>query len=65
MGKHATDLNKAVFLIHLFYVHQAEAARRAELAKSIAINIKNAAADIQIRYDKKGFFLFTIQKQIE
>ena len=46
MGKHATDLDKAVFLTHLLYVHQAEAARRAVLAKQTAIDIKNAAANV-------------------
>ncbi len=54
MGKHATDLDKAVFLTHLLYVHQAEAARRAGLAKSIATDIKNKAADVQIWYDEEG-----------
>jgi hypothetical protein len=48
MGKHATDVNKAVFLTHLLYVHQAEAARRVGLAKSTATDIKNAATDVQI-----------------
>jgi hypothetical protein len=46
MGKHATDIDKAVFLTHLLYVHQAEAARRAGLAKSTITDIKNAAADV-------------------
>jgi hypothetical protein len=47
-GKHATDVDKAVFLTHLLYVHQAKAATRAGLAKSTATSIKNAAADVQV-----------------
>ena len=54
MGKHATNVNKAVFLTYLLYVYQAKAARRAGLAKLTAIDIKNAAANVQIRYDKEG-----------
>ena len=54
MGKHATDVDKAVFLTHLLYVYQAEAARRAGLAKSTATDIKNAVANMQIRYNKEG-----------
>jgi hypothetical protein len=48
MGKHATDVGKAVFLTRLLYVHQAKAATRAGLAKSTATSIKNAAADVQV-----------------
>ena len=65
MGKHATNVDKAVFLTHLLYVHQAEAARRAGLAKSTATDIKNAAADFQIRCDEQGLPLPTIQEQVE
>jgi hypothetical protein len=54
MGKHATDLDKAVFLTHLLYVYQAEAARRAGLAKQTATDIKNAAGDVLIRYHDEG-----------
>jgi hypothetical protein len=57
MGKHATDVDKAVFLTHLLYVYQAKAARRVGLAKSTAIDIKNAAANVQIRYNKEGLNL--------
>jgi hypothetical protein len=48
MGKHATDVDKTIFLTHLLYVHQAKAARRAGLVKSTATDIKNAAADMQV-----------------
>jgi len=62
MGKHATDVDKAIFLTLLLYVHQAEATRRAGLAKSTATDIKNAAANVQIRYAEKGLLLPTIQE---
>jgi hypothetical protein len=65
MGKHATDIDKAVFLTHLLYVHQAEAARRAGLAKSTTTDIKNAAANVQIRYNEQGLPPPTIQEQVE
>jgi hypothetical protein len=44
----------------LLYVHQAEAARRAGLAKSTATDIKNAAADVQIRYAEQDLLPPTI-----
>jgi len=65
MGKHATDVDKAVFLTHLLYVHQAKAARRAGLAKSTATDIKNASAEVQIQYNEKGLPPPTIQEQVE
>ena len=65
MGKHATDVDKAVFLTHLLYIHQAEAARRAGLAKSTAIDIKNATADVEIRCAEQGLPPPTIQEQVE
>jgi hypothetical protein len=46
MGKHASDLDKAVFLTHLYYVHIAKATRRADLTKLTITDIKNASADI-------------------
>lgn len=49
MGKHATNVDKAVFLTHLLYVYQAEAACKARLAKQTATDIKNAAANVQIK----------------
>jgi hypothetical protein len=65
MGKHASDLDKAVFLTHLYYVHTAKAARRAGLAKSTVTDIKNASAGIQIQHDKEGLPPPTIQEQVE
>jgi len=65
MGKHATDVDKAIFLTHLLYVHQAKATRNAGLAKQTATDIKNAAADVQIRYAEQGLPPPTIQEQVE
>jgi hypothetical protein len=52
MGKHTTNIDKAIFLTHLLYVYQAKAARNTGLTKQTATDIKNAAADVQIRYTK-------------
>ena len=46
MGKYASDINKAVFLVHLQYFHQAEAARRARLSSSIANDVKFRAGEV-------------------
>jgi hypothetical protein len=51
MGKHATIIDKVV-LTHLLYIHQAKAARKAGLAKSTVIDIKNLAINFQIRYNE-------------
>jgi hypothetical protein len=48
MGKHASDLQKVAFLVHLEYVSQAEAARRAGLPKQTATDLKNRAAELEI-----------------
>ena len=50
MGPHTTDIEKAVFLVHLQYVYLAEAARRAGLPKSTATNIKNRVAELEIEH---------------
>jgi hypothetical protein len=39
MGKHSLDLQKVAFLVHLEYVHLAEAARRAGIAKQTATDL--------------------------
>jgi hypothetical protein len=65
MGKHATNINKAIFLTHLLYIHHAEAVWRANLPKQTAIDIKNAAAKVQIRYNEEGLPPPTIREQVE
>jgi len=50
MSKHASDIDKAAFLVHLQYVHQAEAARRAGLPKQTATDLKNHSAALQIEH---------------
>ena len=54
MGKHASDIQKAVFLTHLQYVHQAEAARRAGLPKQTATDLKNRVGALMIKHDEQG-----------
>jgi hypothetical protein len=58
-------MDKAVFLTHLLYVHQAEAVRKAGLAKQTVTNIKNAITDVQIRYYEEGLPEPSIQEQVE
>jgi hypothetical protein len=50
IGKHASNINKKAFLVHLQYVHQAEAAKRARLPKQTATNLKNRSAELEILY---------------
>ena len=64
MGKHASDVQKATFLVHLQYVHQAEAARRAGLPKQTAIDLKNRSAELQILHEEQGLPPPTIEEQI-
>lgn len=64
MGLHTTDVEKDVSLVHLQYVHLAEAARRAGLSKSTATNIKNRAAELEIQYTAAGLPPPTIAEQI-
>jgi hypothetical protein len=54
MGKHASDLQKVAFLVHLEYVSQAEAARRAGLPKQTATDLKNRAAQLEIEHAEAG-----------
>jgi hypothetical protein len=64
MGKHASDIDKAAFLVHLQYVHQAEAARRAGLLKQTATNLKNRSAELEILHAEQGLPSPTLQEQI-
>lgn len=64
MGKHASDIDKAAFLVHLQYVHQAEAARRAKLTKQTANNIKSRADAIKKEHEEQGLPPPTLEEQI-
>ena|ERR1700722_1205793 len=64
MGKHATNVQKAAFLVHLQYVHQAEAARRAELPKQTATDLKNRSAKLEILYEEQGLPPPTLDEQV-
>ena len=52
-GKYASYIEKAAFLVHLQYVHQAEAARRVGIHKSIAADIK-AKVVLDVEHVEKG-----------
>jgi hypothetical protein len=64
MGKHASDIDKAAFLVHLQYVHQAEAARRAGLPKQTATDLKNRSVALQIERAEQGLPPPTLAEQI-
>ena len=50
MGKHASNIDKAAFLVHLQYIYQAEATRRARLSSLTASDVKFRAGEVQIRH---------------
>lgn len=50
MGKHATEVQKTIFLVHLDYVYYTDAAQRAGLALSTTKDIKKR--DIEICIDR-------------
>jgi hypothetical protein len=64
MGKHASDIDKAAFLVHLQYVRQAEAARRAGLSSSTASDVKFRAGEVQIRHAEQGLPPPTLAEQV-
>ncbi len=64
MGKHASDIQKAAFLVHLQYIHQVEAARRAGLPKQTATDLKNGSAALQIEREEQGLPPPTLEEQI-
>lgn len=64
MGKHASDEDKSAFLVHLQYVHYAEATRRAGLGSSTAFKVKDRAAEVEIEHAKKGLPPPTLREQI-
>jgi hypothetical protein len=64
MGKHASDIDKVAFLVHLEYVHQAEAARRAGIPKQTATDLKNRAEELTIEHAENGLPLPTLAEKI-
>lgn len=64
MGKHTSNIAKASILVHLQYVHQAAASRRAGLPKQIATNLKIRAGALIIERNKQGLSPLTIEEQI-
>jgi hypothetical protein len=59
MGKHASEIDKIVFLIHTEYVSQAEAVRKVKLPKQTASNIKKLAEQRKELYNDLGIALPT------
>jgi hypothetical protein len=64
MGKHALDIDKAAFLVHLQHVYQAEAARRAGLKKQTANDLKLRADAVKTEHTEKGLPPLTLEEQI-
>jgi hypothetical protein len=57
MGKHASDIDKIAFLIHLEYVSQAEAARKVKIPKQTASSIKKLAEPRKELHEELGIAL--------
>ena len=64
MGKHASDIEKAAFLVYLQYVHKSEAARRAGLKQQTASDISIRAENIKVEHTQKGLPPPTLEEQI-
>ena len=64
MGKHASNIDKAVCLVYLQYIHQAEAARRAGLCSLTASDVKFRAGEVQIRHTEQGLLPPTLVEQV-
>ena len=59
-----SDIEKAAFLVHLQYVHQAEAARRAGLKKQTTNDLKIRADALKAEHAKKGLPPPTLVEQV-
>jgi hypothetical protein len=64
MGKHVSEVQKAVFLTHLNYVNISKAAKLAGLEYKTARYIKNRAGDLETEYVTKGLPPPTIEQQV-
>jgi hypothetical protein len=64
MGKHASDIDKAAFLVHLQYVHKSEAARRAGLKQQTASDLSKRAENLKREHKEKGLPPPTLEEQI-
>src|SRR5256714_3192031 len=64
MGKHATQGQKIAFLVHLEYVHCAEAARKAGLALTTAKDLKKHAGELCIEHLEQGLLLPSYEEQV-
>ena len=64
MGKHASDIDKAAFLVHLQYVHHSEAARKAGLPKQTASDVKKRAEALKATNKAQGLPPPTLEEQV-
>jgi hypothetical protein len=64
MGKHATQAQKIAFLVHLEYVHCAEAARKAGLHSTTAKDLKKRAGELCLEHLEKGLPPPSYEQQI-
>jgi len=64
MGKHATQGQKIAFLVHLEYVHCAEAARKAGLSSTTAKDLKKRAGELCLEHIKQGLPLPSYEEQV-
>ena len=64
MGKHASDIDKVAFLVHLQYVHQSEAARKAGLPKQTASDVKKRAEALKAANEPQGLPPPTLAEQV-
>jgi hypothetical protein len=64
MGKHASKIDKIVFLVHIEYVSQAEAARKVKLPKQTASDIKKLAKQRKELHNDLGIAPPTYQQQV-
>jgi hypothetical protein len=64
MGKHASDIDKAAFLVHLQYVHQSEAARRAGLKQQTASDVQKRAEALKKQHKANGLPPPSLEEQV-
>jgi hypothetical protein len=64
MGKHASNIDKAAFLVHLQYIHQSEAARRAGLPQQTASAVQKRAEAVKKQHEADELPPPTLKEQV-
>jgi len=64
MAPQTTEIDRAVFLTHLQYVHCAEAVRKAGINSKAVIKIKERASELEVQHAKASLPLPTIQELV-